>query len=79
MRKVVVFNRLSVGGFYAGPKGEIDWFIPNPEADKAVHKGARVDTALFGRVTYQLFERHWPHVKKNPNASKKVEKTCHNP
>jgi hypothetical protein len=28
MRKVVVSNSVSVDGFYAGPKGEIDW-LPN--------------------------------------------------
>lgn len=64
-----MLNRISVDGFFAGPNGELDWAIPDPEVDKAAHKGAQADTALFGRVTYQLFENHWPKVADNPVAS----------
>ena len=72
MRKVVVINRVSLDGFFAGPHGEMDWFIPDPEVDKALHEGGTdtvpADTVLFGRVTYQLFEAHWPKAASDPNA-----------
>ncbi|BCG61597.1 dihydrofolate reductase family protein [Paenibacillus sp. URB8-2] len=68
MRKVVVFNNLSIDGYYAGLGGEIDWFIHDPEVDKAAHEMMNPDTVLFGRVTYQMFESYWPHVANNPNA-----------
>lgn len=69
MRKVVVLNRISVDGFFAGPNGEIDWFVPDPEVDKAVHAGMSPDTLLLGRLTFQLFAGYWPHVSSDPNAS----------
>lgn len=69
MRKIVMMNRVSVDGFYAGPNGEIDWFIHDPEVDKAAHQMMHPDSVLFGRVTYQMFASQWPQVAQNPNAS----------
>ncbi len=69
MRKIVVLNRISIDGFFAGPNGEIDWFIHDPEVDKAAHELMHPDTLLLGRKTYQMFEGYWPHVAKDPNAS----------
>ncbi len=67
MRNVIMLNRVSIDGFFAGPHGEIDWFIPDPEVDKMVH-GAAADTVLFGRVTYELFEKHWPKAAVDPKT-----------
>ncbi len=69
MRKIVMLNRISIDGFFAGPNGEIDWFVHDPEVDKAAHEMMDPDTLLFGRETFQMFESYWPHVEKNPNAS----------
>lgn len=68
MRKVIMFNSVSIDGYYAGPNGEIDWFIHDPEVDKAAHEMMNPDTVLFGKVTYQMFENYWPLVAMNPNA-----------
>jgi dihydrofolate reductase len=70
MRKVIVFNRVSIDGYFAGPNGEIDWFVHDPEVDKAAHALMHPDTVLFGRVTYRMFEGYWPGVSKDPNATK---------
>lgn len=72
-----MFNRVSIDGYFAGQNGEIDWFIPDPELDKALHEMGRPgavapDTVLLGRVTYQLFESHWPKVADDPNAPKEA-------
>lgn len=72
MRKVTMLNRVSIDGFFAGPNGEIDWFIHDPEVDKAAHEMMRPDTLLLGRVTYQMFESYWPHVATDPNAPKEA-------
>ncbi len=72
MRKVVMLNRVSLDGFFAGPNGEIDWFIPDPEVDKAAHEMMQPDTVLFGRITYQMLEGYWPSVAKDPNAPKEA-------
>lgn len=64
-----MFNRVSVDGFFAGTNGEIhEWFIHDPEVDKAAHEMAQADTILFGRKTYQLFEGYWLKVSTDPNA-----------
>jgi dihydrofolate reductase len=76
MRKVIVLNRISIDGFFAGPNGEIDWFIHDPEVDKAAHEMMSPDTLLLGRVTYQMFESYWPHVKEDPHAPKEARTTA---
>jgi len=68
MRKLIVFNSISLDGYYAGPDGDIDWFIHDPEVDKASHEMMTPDTIIFGRETYQMFESYWPHVARDPRA-----------
>jgi len=68
MRKVVMLNRISIDGFFAGPNGEIEWFIHDPEVDKAAHEMMHPDTLLMGRVTYEMFFAYWPMVGRDPNA-----------
>ena len=63
MRKVIVSNLMSLDGYFAGPAGEIDWFvnIADKEFEEyAVSLMGSIDTMLFGRVTYELMEAYWP-------------------
>jgi dihydrofolate reductase len=62
-RRIVMFNRVTADGYFAGPEGNLDWVVPDDEIDKA-GAGAisRFDTVLFGRRTYQQFESFWPHA-----------------
>jgi dihydrofolate reductase len=76
MRKVVMLNRISIDGFFAEPNGEIDWFIHDPEVDKALHKRGQADTVLLGRVTYQMFESYWPKVTIDPDAPAEAKATA---
>jgi dihydrofolate reductase len=69
-----MLNRVSLDGFFAGPNGEIDWFVQDPEVDEAAHEKMSPDTLLLGRVTYQMFESYWPPVEKDPNADKGLRK-----
>jgi dihydrofolate reductase len=73
MRKIVMFNRITLDGFYAGLNEEIDWFVHDPEVDKATHELMQPDTLLLGRVTYQMFEGYWPDVAQDPNAPKEAK------
>jgi dihydrofolate reductase len=71
MRKVISFMHMSLDGFVAGPKGEMDWIKVDQEIFDYV--GKRIgegDTALYGRVTYQMMENYWPTAGDKPNASK---------
>ena len=71
MRKIISFMHISLDGFVAGPKGEMDWIKVDEEIFD--HVGKRIgkgDTALYGRVTYQMMEDYWPTAGDHPEASK---------
>ena len=61
MREIIVSNYVSLDGFFAGPNGEIDWFMWDEEtAEYSKGLAASIDTILFGRVTYELMASYWP-------------------
>jgi len=63
MREIIVSNYVSLDGFFAGPNGEIDWFMWDEEtAEYSKGLAASIDTILFGRVTYELMASYWPTV-----------------
>jgi len=71
MRKLISFTHISLDGFVAGPNGEMNWIKVDEEIFD--HVGVRIgegDTALYGRVTYQMMENYWPNAGKEPDASK---------
>jgi dihydrofolate reductase len=71
MKKIILVVHTSLDGFVAGPNGELDLFEPGEENLQFVSKLTEsADTAMFGRVSYELLDRHWPNVKDNPHASK---------
>lgn len=62
---------ISLDGFVAGPNGEMDWIKVDQELFD--HVGKRIstgDTALYGRVTYDMMEGYWPTAADQPNATK---------
>jgi dihydrofolate reductase len=62
---------VSLDGFVAGPNGEMDWIrFDDQLADDVAALTDTADTALFGRVTYQMMEGYWPTAAESPNASK---------
>jgi len=71
-----MMNTVSIDGFFAGPNGELDWPIRDPEVEKALHGSGAGGTALFGRVTYQLFESVWPRMGADPNAPEEARRTA---
>ncbi|MGP0017849.1 MAG: dihydrofolate reductase family protein [Candidatus Sulfotelmatobacter sp.] len=76
MRRIIWLVDMSLDGFMSGPKGELDWAAA--QMDDEMWEGLnellrRVDAALFGRVTYQDFERYWrywPGVPGTPASPK---------
>ena len=62
---------MSLDGFVAGPNGEMNWIKVDEEIFN--HVGQRIsegDTALYGRVTYQMMENYWPTAGQKPNATR---------
>ena len=61
----------SLDGFVAGPNGEMDWIHVDDEMmEYAGNETDKADTALYGRVTYEMMEAYWPTAADKPNASK---------
>jgi dihydrofolate reductase len=44
---------VSLDGYIAGPNGEYDWIIPDPEVNFS-ELWAEFDTLLMGRPTYEV-------------------------
>ena len=66
-----MMNRVSIDGYFASLNDAtfgMDWFIQDPEIDKALHsKGDGADTLILGEITYAGFERSWVPMLTNPD------------
>lgn len=63
MKNLVLFVHTSLDGFVTGPNGEMDWINVDEEIfDYAAQRTNQADTALYGRVTYQMMESYWPQT-----------------
>jgi dihydrofolate reductase len=78
MRKVTVFNFVTLNGYFEGPKGDISWHRHGTEeneyAVKALKSGS---TLLFGRVTYELMASYWSTpmaIKNDPVVAEGMNK-----
>ncbi len=61
MRRVTVFNLVTLDGYFAGENGDISWHMVDDEFQELAKAASNSgNTLLFGRVTYQLMERYWP-------------------
>jgi len=67
MRKLTVFDFVSLDGYYKGLNEDISWNKHSAEeAEFSVENVRSGNTLLFGRVTYQMMESFWP----TPDAMK---------
>jgi dihydrofolate reductase len=63
MRKIIVFNNLSLDGFFSDAQGGLDWSHRHggEELTEYIQQNrGEISTYLFGRVTYQMFASFWP-------------------
>jgi len=60
MRKVILFNMMTLDGFFSGPNGEIDWHNVDDEFNEfAIDQLNTADGLIFGRVTYLGMASYW--------------------
>lgn len=70
-RNVILLMHVSLDGFVAGPNGEMDWIAIDEEMYRDVADlTSTVDTAIYGRTTYQMMESYWPTVPADPSSTK---------
>ncbi len=64
MGRVIVFNSVSVDGYFAGTDGDLSWLYnttKDPEWDAFVKGNASGGgQLLFGRITYEMMAGYWP-------------------
>ncbi|HEX2630651.1 MAG TPA: dihydrofolate reductase family protein [Chitinophagaceae bacterium] len=64
MRKLSVFNFVTLNGFYKGPSEDISWHqhaAAGSEESEFGKEGTQQDNIiLFGRVTYEMMKSYWP-------------------
>lgn len=70
MRKLIVFNQVTLDGFFSGPNGDISWAHQNQDEEWNSFIASNAKSGgvlLFGRITYELMLQHWPtpEAKKN--------------
>lgn len=61
MRNLILFNMVTLDGFFEGPGSDISWHSVDEEfnilSEEQIHS---VDAILFGRVTYEMMASYWP-------------------
>jgi dihydrofolate reductase len=83
MRKLVVFNNVTLDGYFADRNGDIRWAHQAPQdaeflafvAENAKSGGE----LLFGRVTYELMASYWPTPLAMKNDPVVAERMNHLP
>jgi dihydrofolate reductase len=69
MRRLVVFNNVTLDGYFSGMNGDISWAKGHQDAEFkafAAENAKGGGVLVFGRITYELMMSYWP----TPAASK---------
>ena len=71
MRNLIFFMHTSLDGFVAGLNGEMDWIkVDDTMFDFVATMTDKADTALYGRVTYEMMQSYLPKAGEKTNATK---------
>lgn len=73
MRKITVFNFVTLNGYVEGPNRDIRWHKHGAEENEYAGEGLQSgNTLLFGRVTYEMMASYWPTpiaIKNDPTVA----------
>jgi RibD C-terminal domain len=73
MRKIIVFNIISLDGYHTGPDNDVSVMLRVMGGVFDTYMAERLraaDKTLVGRVSFQLFNSFWPEVAKDPTSEK---------
>ena len=71
MRKVIVYNVVSLDGYHTGPNNDVTVMFPMMGGVFDTYNAELLRTAdvhLVGRVSFELFQSFWPEVAENPES-----------
>src|SRR5215208_385709 len=71
MRKIVVYNVISLDGYHTGPNNDVSVMFPMMGAVFDTYNAELLrsaDMLLVGRVSFELFQSFWPKVAANPTS-----------
>ncbi len=62
MARLIVYNAVSLDGYFTGPNGDLSWgHSPDAEWQGFVEDNAKGGgQLLFGRITYEMMRSFWP-------------------
>ncbi|MEA5114765.1 MAG: dihydrofolate reductase family protein [Geobacteraceae bacterium] len=66
MRKLIMWNLMTLDGYFEGPNRDIDWHedVWGDELEQfSIEQCQAAGAFLFGRVTYELMANYWPSAK----------------
>ncbi len=71
MRKIIVYNVISLDGFHTGLGNDVSVMFPMMGKVFDTYNAELLRTAdvqLMGRVSFELFQSFWPKVAENPDS-----------
>ncbi|RKR86450.1 dihydrofolate reductase [Micromonospora pisi] len=75
MRKIVVSMWISLDGYVAGPRDEMDWLLIDEQVQR--YEQDLVENAgslMLGRITHADFAGYWPQAAGNPDEPDEVRR-----
>lgn len=78
MRKIIMFNMVSVDGLFEGPHSDLSWHHVGEEFNRfAIDQLDSAGGLLFGRVTYLGMASYWPTeiaIRNDPDVAGKMNR-----
>jgi dihydrofolate reductase len=76
VRKIIVFNVVSLDGFHTGPDNDVTVMFPMMGGVFDLYTAELLraaDTTLIGRVSFELFNSFWPEVARDIDSPRWTE------
>jgi dihydrofolate reductase len=71
MRKVIVYNVVSLDGYHTGPENDVSVMFPMMGGVFDTYNAEplrQADVHLVGRISFELFQSFWPKVAEDPSS-----------